>query len=58
MPSDSQNLRPEKKKRVLDALTANPTATKDSDAVYRELNTQTNNTTDNDKHRIDRTNIG
>jgi hypothetical protein len=58
MPTDSKNLTPEQKKRILDALTSAPTRTKDGAAVYRELNTSTRNTDEDKKHEINRTNIG
>lgn len=58
MPTETKTLKPEDKKRILEALTATPTKQKDMTSIYNELNTQTNNTTENDKHRINRANIG
>lgn len=58
MPSDSKNLKPEQKHIALAALVVTPTKQKTITDMYNELNTTTQNTTEDIKQTINRTNIG
>lgn len=58
MPSDSKNLKAEQKHIALAALVATPTKQKTITDMYNELNTGTQNTTEDIKQTINRTNIG